>query len=203
MPLVPKLSVIPPGGYHFPDRSTGEVVKIEAGSFGELEAAVLKHRLSNGYPPGNPALEVSEYICGSWPHFCRDSERAEAAPRSSPAVQARQGLATRCAAWLARFYVRARVDKGVAPNVTQHRAETCVRCPKNQEFRGGCGSCLENIQRIFFVWRRDRPLPLEAELKACEVTGQHNGAAALSAYQPELTQEERDALPAGCWRKTL
>jgi len=173
-------------------------VRLEGTSFEDVAKRVLQHRLTNGKAPGDPAQELIDYVCGSWPHFCRDTNPPEI-PAS--AGQPTAGLATRCANWIAAFYEYARGDKGVPLKESQRRANICAACPKNQPFFGGCGSCVSNIQRLFFVWRRDRPLPREGELGACFVIGQHNGSAVLSEKLPPLTDEIRERLPDNCWRK--
>jgi hypothetical protein len=196
MSRIPLTSVIPPGGHHFIDRSGGEPFRIDGDNLDDVAKKVLKHRLDNGRPPGDPMSELIDYVCGTWPHFCRETEPA--ALETPP--QRRAPLATRCASWIARFYAAARADAGVSRPETERRANICASCPQNTVL-SGCGSCIENIERVFFIWRRDRALPRERELHACHLIGQHNGAAALAAELPSIDDETRERLPANCWRK--
>ena len=110
-------------------------------------------------------------------------------------------MPARVAEWIANFYTANRADPGVSWNESSRRADICCACPRNQEFQYGCGSCVDSINRLFFIWRRDRPVPREKELRACDVIGQHNGCAALSSRLPPVSDEMLAALPAQCWRK--
>lgn len=200
MALVPSTSTVPPGGFHFLDRTGPEPVRVEGDSFDDVTKKTLVLRLQNGRPPGNPGQELVDYVCGTWPSFCREN--------SPPLIPANisgnppfSGLAMRAATWIAGFVGGNRGDPGISSNETQRRADICCACPNNQEFRGGCGSCVDNINRVFFVWRRNRTLPREAELGACAVIGQHNGAACLASQLPDLPNGVRERLPDRCWRK--
>lgn len=198
MPAFPRTSVVPPGGYHFVDRSTGREVRIEGTSYDDVANQVLRFRLENGKDPGNPAAELIEYVCGTWPHFCSDDSPKP--PKIT--VPRTRHLSSRVAAWLAGFYAFAQADAGVSSSESQRRAEICAQCPQNREYReGGCGSCIESVNRLFFVWRRDRAVPYESRLGACLVTNQLNAAAVLAKNLPPLSQEQLDRLPANCWRR--
>lgn len=198
MARIPRSSVIPPNGFHFIDHSTGVEKRIEGSSYEDVADRVLKFRLANGKEPGNPAAELIDYVCGTWPHFCSDDS-----PRGPKTVTSRaRHLSTRVAGWLATFYSLARADAGVGGGESQRRAGICAQCPQNREYRdGGCGSCLESISRLFFVWRRDRPIPHEAKLGACGITSQLNAAAVMAKTLPPLTAEQIELLPGNCWRK--
>lgn len=198
MSLVPITSVVPPDGFHFIDRSTGVPVKIIGDNQDDVASKVLIHRLANGKAPGNPAQELIDYLCGTWPHFCRETNPAFIKPNPNAS---QPSLATRCATWIADFFVVSRGDPGVGANETQRRADICAGCRENKEIVG-CGSCVSNVNRLFFVWRRDRALPREKELQACDITGQHNGCASLAAVLPPLDEETTSKLPAHCWRKS-
>lgn len=197
MSLVPITSVVPPDGFHFVDHSTGVSVKVTGDNLDDVASKVLIHRLANGKAPGNPAQELIDYVCGTWPHFCRETDPAIIRPNPAAAAPS---LATRCATWIADFYARYKADAGVSGNETQRRADICAGCPQNKEIVG-CGSCVSNVQRLFFVWRRDRALSREKELQACDIIGQHNGCAALAAQLPPLDDETKARLPELCWRK--
>lgn len=194
---MPNQSVVPPGGYHFVEK--GDVtMRFEAESYEALAQSVLRYRLANGKPPGNPAQEIIDYVCGNWPHFCHDTESKvpKAAARRS------RHLSTRVATWLPVFYSHARADRGPGQAEIQRRAEICARCPQNKEYRdGGCGSCLESISRLFFVFRRDREIPFEKQLGACNIIGQLNSAAVLASSLPAIEPEVKEQLPDSCWRK--
>jgi len=74
-------------------------------------------------------------------------------------------------------------------------------CPQNQEWRDGCGSCMQSMQQVGFTFRAGRAVEGEKELKACFISGQENATAVWVKALPQLSQEEYEALPAACWRK--
>jgi hypothetical protein len=181
--LVPKSAAVPPGGWHFIDHSTGVPVRLDGESFADVAERVLKHRLANNVPPGNPAGELAAAICGPFPHFCEEQHAGH-----TPLVSERAPLSRRVMAWIAVFFRTQADDPGEPQNVADDRAAVCAACPQNKDFsRGGCPSCLDSVKRLSFVWRRDRTTPLDSKLHACDVTGQHNQTAvwAQSTSCPE------------------
>ena len=153
--LTPNPSVVPPGGFHFVDTTGPSEVRTDGYGYDDVAQKVLQNRLQNGRPPGNPSQEVLDYVCGNWPHFCRES-RVIPSPDVGAGASPYQGLASRCATWIADFFQAFRADAGVPVSVSQHRADTCCACPRNQEFRGGCGSCGRR------VWQAVNQVPAQA-----------------------------------------
>lgn len=198
MALVPHSSVIPPGGYHLIDNSTGVPVRIEGTSPEDVAKKVLEFRLSNQKAPGNPLQEVNDFICSSWPHFCRETNPGEqvAIPRSRSRIH----ISTRVATWMAAFIRGFQRDPGVHPSVAERRAVICAQCPKNVSFASGCGACQDSIARLSFIWKRDRATAMDKQLGACEVTSQHNGCAVWAEKLPPV--DATDELPGFCWRKS-
>jgi hypothetical protein len=192
MPAFPLSSTIPPGGFFFIDESNGVKVRIDGDSYEHLAEKVLKHRLSNGKAPGNPMQEIVDVVCGKYPHFCRENNPGIVPPtRNVPA-----GIAVRVAAWLGAFM---RVpDKGVREDTSSKRADICYGCPHNTAIVG-CGNCVDSINRLFFIYRRDRPLLYADKLGGCTVLGQHNGAACLARNLP--ANDPVDKTPPRCWRR--
>lgn len=199
MALQPILDYLQPGGYHFVDTTGGLPVRIEGTSYLDVAEKVLKHRLSNGRAPGDPMRELVEYVCRSHPVICKETN-PQPIPPSGKAP--RLSLATKVSEWFASFFTSARTDPGIPFSETERRAAICSRCRYNEHI-SGCGSCIANIDRLFFVWRRDRPVAYERELGGCTVLGQHNAAATLSSRLPDLPPESRAQLPENCWRKNL
>lgn len=201
MSLVPLTSIIPPGGYVFTDDVTGVPVKIEGTSYEDLAERVLKHRLVNQRPPGNPYDEIITRLCNSHPHFCRENHPT---PAPNQALVRHASIAVRVAAWISEFFKTNRSDTGLGPAETERRANICADCVYNVPI-SGCGSCVANVDRLFFVWRRDRNLPREDRLRssACQILGQHNGAAVLAKSLPPVDEKSNSFLPRACWRKTV
>lgn len=184
-----------PDGYHFVDSSSGLSVRIDGTSYADVAEKVLKYRLSNGLPPGEPLRELYDYVCRRHPVICRDTS-----PRPEQPVERRRSLADRVAAWVSNWFQTSRGDKGVSSAETDRRSEICAGCAHNTPITG-CGSCVANIDRLVFIWRRDRPVPREKALGGCLLLGQHNVAAALSSNLPPVADDVRPLLPPGCWRK--
>lgn len=200
MPAIPKDSLIPPGGHHFIEKREGHPdVRIEGASYREVAGALLKHRLANKVPPGDPLLEVYGFVCSQWPHFC-DSIGPVPTPRSSP-----QGhISSDILAWMNNLWKRqAQAPKGlVQDGKAQRRAEVCARCPKNVEWTaGGCGTCISTAQQVGYVYRAGKGLPSDSSLLGCSVLRQDNRTAVWSDNLPDMTPEQEAALPSHCWRK--
>ena len=53
-----------------------EPMRVEGDSFEDVAKKTLQHRLQNGRAPGNPGAEIIDYVCGTWPHVCRDDAPA-------------------------------------------------------------------------------------------------------------------------------
>lgn len=198
MPLEPISSIVPPGGFHFLERSGPTEIRIDGSSFDDVAQKVLSHRLANGYPPGNPLQEVFDYVCGTWPSFCRETDPKPVVPS---AAYNGASIATRVASWLPVAFRFSRGSKELPEQEVERRAGICAECPRNRPI-SGCGSCVDTINRLFFVARRDRSIPHEQALGGCSVIGQHNAFAALTERLPEVEQEAQDKLPGRCWRKT-
>ena len=110
-------------------------------------------------------------------------------------------MSLRCAAWIAEFYRLASGVPRLNEAIAVRRAETCVGCPKNVEWREGCGSCIESVSRLSFVWKGNLGTPLDNRLYACAVTGQKNDCAVWTDALPPLSAEQTARLPGNCWRK--
>jgi hypothetical protein len=190
---VPKEHIIPPGGFHFME---GEH-RIESHSYQALADAVLQYRINNKLPVGNPLREVFDYVCNNHPHFCTSP--------TLPNQGSKQTLASRVATWMAQLYQSSRsiliefafVEQGEA----DRRAAICAKCPLNEDWRQGCGSCRESTKQIGFTFRAGRKSKDEGGLMACSVTGQENATAVWLKAPPSLSPETHNQLPEHCWRR--
>jgi hypothetical protein len=187
--------MVPPGGWHFVDTSTGQSVRIDGDNFKHLASNVLNLRISNGKPAGNPLEEVAEFICGQWPHFCRGGD-GEAPPQRGENAS---HISRRVMVWMNTF-LSARLGL-VDAKEADRRASVCALCPKNVDHRqSGCASCVQQVERDSFVFRKARVTPSDKKLGACEIIGQHNQTA-VHAELLDLPPAVRQELPAHCWRK--
>lgn len=194
---VPKSSLVPPGGWHFVDRSTALPHRVEGTSFEDVALRVLQFRVTNNLEPGNPSKEVSDYICGTWPHFCTSSPAPHPAKGSMP-------FSNRVSGWLGRFFTSSKNDPGVPQEEAERRAAICAACPQNRDYtKGGCGPCIDGIRRLSFVWLRNRKTKHDAALGACNVFGHPNAVAVQAADLNPTKQLETgsDHQPEDCWRR--
>lgn len=190
-------NIIPPGGHHFIDRTGPCEVRIEGYSLQDVAANVLRHRLQNNRPPGNPLQELHDFICGQWPHFCKDINPSPVQHAGLP-----EPLSRRCAAWMGSWFGTASEDVGVGQQEANRRAAICAQCPKNQNHEhGGCGACTVQVDRLTFIYLRNRSTPSDHLLKCCDVLNSPLRAAVWSDKLPGFSEQQRNELPAQCWRK--
>lgn len=194
--LLPKTSIVPPGGFHFVDETGAVPVRIEGYDAEDVAVKTLKHRLAAALPAGNPLEEYRSWLCSTWPHFCTDTSPPE---RGSTIVSG-EHISKRTATWMGQFFRGGFTSKFVSDGEAARRAAICATCPKNIRYNEtGCGACLESIERLSFVYRANRATPSDLLLYACNETGQHNGCAVWAVTLPALPEAAQ--LPTHCWRK--
>lgn len=200
MPPIPKTSVVPPGGFHYIEKGPGGVeIRIDSHSIEATAAALLQFRLNNGTPPGNPQQDVFDFICKQWPHFCHDNSPDYL---QAPPPTREEHMSRRAVNWMVRVW-NLGANNEVQPAEAARRAAICAGCPMNVEYRAGaCGPCIESLDRLGFIWRRQRTTTHDESLRACKVIGQLNVVAAQAGQLPPLASDDNEKLPAGCWRKT-
>lgn len=197
MSITIRQGCIPPGGHHFIDRSGPMETRIDGASPEDVATNVLKFRLQNNRPPGNPMQELIDYVCGTWPHFCHDTNPPQL---YVPAVP--EPLGRRSAAMIGQWFATVGDDPGVSHEEAYRRAAICALCPANQACeQGGCGACAGQIQRLSFIYRHGRATPQDSALKCCDVLSTPLQAAVWSSKLPAPTDEQRIQLPNNCWRQ--
>jgi len=192
---VPKDSLIPPGGYHF----VAEGLRIEGNSYQDVAEKLLRYRLENSLPPGNPMAEVLNYICDTWPHFCSDTS-----PVTPVNTKPATSLTSRVTSWMAALYRTLRgtniADSYVDQAEADRRALVCINCPFHTEWRRGCSSCIEGTKRVGYTFRGGRQAANESKLMSCSIIGHEAQTAVWVKTPPPLTAEEQASLPSHCWR---
>lgn len=195
--MTPIEHIIPPGGFHFMEGD----VRIDGSSYPSVAENLLRYRIENKRPLGSPLEEVHNYVCSRWPQFCRQS-----VPPNQGQQNVSPSLTSRVANWLAQLYRDARyidISKNfVAPEVAENRADICRKCPRNTEWKGGCGSCGAATIRVGFTYRAGRDVSGAETLLGCDVLGQDNRTAVWLKQLPLMEAEQQHALPAHCWRKS-
>lgn len=195
MGLIPIEGVIPPGGYHFQDKSGGAEVRIDGSSYANVAQNVLMYRMKNARPPGNALQEVYDYVCGNWRHLCR-----EEMPRTVD--MAGEPLSSRMLAWLSDFQSTAGADAGVDQNEANRRASICAGCPKNIQFHG-CSTCGEHIRSQTFIYLRNRTTPGSERIHACDALAEPLKLTVWSAKLKPLVDGQRENVTDYCWRKAI
>lgn len=196
--MYPKTSVVPPGGFHFREKHAGSEIELTGDSIETLALALEKYRAFNGIPAGNPRQDIVDYICGNWPHFCSDDSPTftVGTPQSITAP-----LSRRVADWTTRLW-NLGAENFVRTDEAERRAAICRACPLNQDFRaGGCASCVDNADRLVFIWLAGRKVADKDSLKACRATGAHLQADVFASRHPGMQDPEVAALAPGCWKK--
>ena len=196
MSSYPKENVVPPGGFHYEDKE--HRYRIDGHSYQSVADAVLRYRIENKIPVGDPLKDVLDYVCRNWPHFC-SAHNPPVAGNASPS------LSSRVSVWMAALYRAARTlattGNFVDDATANRRAATCEKCPFNKDWRTGCGSCLEATAQVGYTFRAGRKVGNEKRLGACEIIGQENATAVWVKGLPPVAPSEHQQLPAFCWRK--
>jgi hypothetical protein len=194
------MTTIPPGGFHFPLENAPT---LEASSFEELQAQLLKFRVDNNLPVGDPRKDIQEYVLTNYPAYA-SSVSAEAPKVDEDALAKNQR--ERVSVWASnRYAMRAGGHTELEPRqVAEDRAAVCESCPHNQPFVDDCHSCVEHLSRTLFLLRQGGTTGNAGKLFACDITGQDNLTA---AYLPEKMLAHRkkfaSELPDYCWLTKL
>lgn len=193
--MTPKEHIVPPGGFHYEDKV--QRYRVEAHSYQSVAEAVLRYRVENKLPVGNPLKDVLDYVCANWPHFCSEHNPPINGGNANPS------LASRVSVWMSSLYRAARTLGGnfVGPDEAARRAAICAACPQNKEWKTGCGSCLQSAVQLGYTFRAGRSVANEKVLGACDITGQENATAVWVKEVMPMLPEQHASLPAACWRK--
>lgn len=193
--VTPKEGIIPPGGFHYEDKT--QRFRVEGSSYQSVAEAVLRYRLENKLPVGNPLKDVLDYVCTNWPHFCSEHNPPINGGNANPS------LSSRVAVWMSSLYRAARTlaSSFVASEEAARRAKICEACPFNKEWKTGCGSCLQATVQLGYTFRAGRQTPNEKVLGACDIIGQENATAVWVKGLIPIAPDEYARLPAQCWRK--
>ncbi len=188
----------PPNGPHFP---VAPGVVLEAHTFEILYSMMTEYRMRHGIPLGDVVADVNLYVCAKWPNACLEE------PGDGPTHEMRkEGMSRRVATWAA-LMARGMPPGGyllVDDGTAKARAEICVRCLYNRDWRSGCSPCNGSSDALLSTVRRLRRVGVDNGLLGCEVSGHDNNTAVFmpdSAMKPG--DAERSMLPPGCWKKNI
>lgn len=169
-----------------------------------LLTLISEYRIRNNIPPGDAEKDVNDYFCSKYPDACvKESQDYGGPKRDFPRSES---PANRVARWAMGLLHR--MPQGGYPLVSQPeadaRAKICRTCPKNSNWRGGCGSCTQSAVTLLAQIRRVSRTGYDGALMACSVTGYELTTSVwLNAQESPINEEQRDAMPANCWRKGI
>lgn len=199
MPAKPKTSVVPPGGFHYIEQINGRELKLESTSVESVQELLLRYRLNNGLPVGNPQQDVVDYICNNWPHFCTDATEPYLTPANPMPREAH--LSRRVSDWTVKLWELGAKNE-ISAQEADRRASICAACPLNADYHGGaCGPCVESLERLGFIWLRSRATRFDDKLGGCRACGQFNKLGVQAGKLPDMSDEDRAALDPKCWRR--
>lgn len=185
--------------YHFP---VGGGVVIHGNTLDKLIQNVFEYRIRNNIEPGNIEADIDAYYCAKWPTFCHDDK---AGVGLSATAQAKEML-NRVSRWISSLVHR--MPRGgfllVLASEAEERAIICAGCPRNGNWRSGCGGCdaatLQLLQQVKSLRKTSR----DGNLGACQIGGwEMSSAVHLPSTCTPITDEQRAEMPANCWRKAL
>jgi hypothetical protein len=193
--MIPKEGIIPPGGHHFIENGQ----RLDGDSFKGVAEQLLRYRIANKIPVGQPLNEVNEYVCSNWPHFC-----LQQAPEVQYRLSSEPTFTIAVLHWMTTLWQRQSLTPTplVSDTEAQRRAAICKECRFQKDWSDyGCGSCVEGVRQRSFVFRAGRETV--SKVTGCGILKQENSAAVFAAIAslPEATAEEREKLPSNCWRK--
>lgn len=115
MPLIFDHAQVPPGGYSFPDPSG---VVLRSDGLKPLLGKIAQFRSTNGFPPGNPALEVEAYCLIHHPWLV--TKVGAVSPVTEDPV----------ARWINRLWLTPPKEHAFTESVIQdERLAVCAQCP--------------------------------------------------------------------------
>lgn len=161
---------------------------------------VFEYRVRNNIDPGDIERDIDNYYCAKWPGFCAPEKNGLG---KSPKAAA-QDMLNRVSRWSSS--IAHRMPRGGYPLVmlaeAEKRAAICSVCPKNGGWRSGCGGCDATTLQIVQALKQLKKTTKDGNLSACQIGGFENSAAAwLPVEALPISDGERAAMPAPCWRK--
>ena len=182
--------LIPPSGHHYMEGD----VKITGSSYKNLLENVTNYRAENHIPVGDVEGDVTNYICGNWPHFCHGVDMVVVTSVTSPT--GRSELMNDISTWARNILHSNERNQLVSDDLAEQRAKICRQCPNNVNWRGGCSSCIAATDRICASIRNARDTKSSAVLGGCKLL-RHDNRTAIFFDKDKLS--ESNDLPEFCW----
>lgn len=169
-------------------------VKITGSSYKNLLENVTNYRAENHISLGDIEGDVTNYICGNWPHFCHGVDMVVVTSVTSPT--GRSELMNDISTWARNILHSNERTQLVSDELAEERAKICRQCPNNVNWRGGCSSCIAATDRICASVRNARDTKSSQILGGCKLL-RHDNRTAIFFDKDKLS--ESNDLPEFCW----
>ena len=181
--------MIPPGGWHYDDQG----VRIDASTYEELVSKVEDFRAQNNLPVVDVGTDVSNQLCSRHPHFCHnvDSVSIEVVQHSQSSA-----LMNDIGVWANTLLRANKAIRLVGNELAEERAKLCKNCPKNINWKFGCGSCIVANERTCASVRQARDTKTSTQLGGC-LLQRHDNRTAVFLEKEHILQSTN--LPSHCW----
>jgi hypothetical protein len=198
-------SVMPPGGWHYPQLlDSGQSIRITGFTFEQLLEGMLDFRRRHPDLTGGSAratiervrTDLKDYLCAHYRQNCADSP-------SSPVITAGGGIGVtdyqrpidRSGDWLAKIGGM-RLEKVDAALAAQ-RAQICATCPQNVRWATPCGPCNESVSVRIQNAKGSVHTPYDRNLFFCRLFGHINEVA---VWLTDTHSSAEHQPPPVCWK---
>ncbi len=198
-------SVMPPGGWHYPQLlSNGERIKVIGYTFEQLLDAMLDLRRRHPDLTGGSAqatieqvrTDLKDYLCAHFKQNCADSPKIafEGHIGISKAMSYSRPI-DRAGDWLAKV-ANMRLEK-VDAALAAHRAQICAQCPMNIKWATACAPCNDAISVRIQNAKGSVHTPYDRNLFVCRTYGHVNEVA---VWLVDTHSESEQRPPTVCWK---
>lgn len=182
----------PPGGWHYKD---GDVL-LEANTLNELYDIVESFRAENYLNAGDVKGDINAFLCGSYPNYCHGVDMVIVTSVSPPNRESE--LLSDITTWSKNILNSNKQVHLVSSELAEARARICLDCPRNINWRSGCGACVTATERLSASIRKARDTASTPRLGGCAVLRHDNRSAVFfDAEHLEISGN----LPDKCWLK--
>ena len=181
-----KEGAIPPGGWHYLQKTPLGEVRLDGADKIATIDAITQFRINNSITLGSPEDDLDNFICSQWPHFC-----GSASILGEPYVQEYsepKNFREVVTGWLANKYSQTGKAALVDEETAEERAQICNTCPQNREWKIGCPPCVTNAERIALMVAQNHKT--ETKVMGCAIAG-HDNATAVHLPEPLLRHRNR------------
>lgn len=162
----------------------------------DLLFKIAQKRAELKIPVGDVRQELTDYICGQWPHYCVGLPGPARKPGDIQPPQGKtafDALVATLVRWL-----RTPCRELVPQEEAERRAKICSECPLQVSVKAPCGPCAISNKRSFYLVRQGRATKLDIRLKICGRLSQDNQTA---VHLPLGHISSQASLPDHCWAK--